>query len=86
MRVTSRGAAPTVGDMTNVYTWTYCDADGEPIHDLGLAGVAFPTQGEAEAWLSEEWGTLADAGVGAVILNNGAEVVYGPMSLSPAAE
>ena len=40
--------------MTNVYTWIYCDADGEPIHDLGLTGVAFPTQDEAEAWLSEE--------------------------------
>lgn len=68
--------------MTSVYTWTYCDAAGEPIHDLGLAGTAFPTQAEAEAWLSEEWAVLADAGVGAVTLNRGEEVVYGPMSLS----
>lgn len=72
--------------MTNVYTWSYCDAAGEPIHDLGLAGAAFPTQGEAEAWLSEEWAMLADAGVDSVVLMNGAETVYGPMSLSPAAE
>lgn len=69
--------------MTNVYTWIYCDANGESIHDLGLTGVAFPTQDEAEAWLSEEWATLADAGVGSVILKNNAETVYGPMSLSP---
>ena len=71
--------------MTDVYTWTYCDAEGQPIHDLGLTGSAFPTQGEAEAWLSEEWPVLADAGVGSVTLMNGEEVVYGPMSLSPGA-
>ncbi|MDQ3383148.1 MAG: hypothetical protein M3519_05095 [Actinomycetota bacterium] len=70
--------------MTDVYTWTYCDASGEPYQDLGLSGSAFPSQGEAEAWLSEEWTTLADAGVASVTLMNGDEAVYGPMSLSSA--
>lgn len=70
--------------MTDVYTWTYCDAEGEPYQDLGLSGVAFPSQAEAEAWLAEEWAALADAGVASVTLMNGDEVAYGPMSLSPA--
>lgn len=69
--------------MSDQYTWTYGRPDGE-ITDLGLAAVQFPSQAEAEAWLSEEWMTLADAGVQEVTLNRGEEVVYGPMSLSPA--
>lgn len=69
--------------MSRVFTWTYCDANGQPIPDLGLSGTAFPTRAEAEAWLAEEWGTLADAGVGSVSLMDRDEVVYGPMSLSP---
>lgn len=72
--------------MTDVFTWTYCDAQGQPYQDLGLSGVAFPTQAEAEAWLAEEWSKLANAGVASVILKNNDETVYGPMSLSPAAE
>lgn len=67
--------------MSAAYTWQFCDNDGRAIPDLGLAGVAFPTQAEAEAWLGEEWPTLADAGVGAVVLMVGDGVVYGPMSL-----
>ena len=46
--------------------------------------LIFPTQAEAEAWLSEEWTTLADAGVEQVTLMRGEVEVYGPMSLSPA--
>lgn len=69
--------------MTHVYTWTYCDTAGEPLPNLGLTGAAFPTQGEAEAWLSQEWPALADAGVGSVTLLDGDRVVYGPMSLTP---
>lgn len=70
--------------MSDVFTWQYGDAQGNPIPDLGLTGVAFPSQAEAEAWLSEEWHTLADAGVKSVTLLNGDHEVYGPMSLSPA--
>ena len=71
--------------MSGVFSWTYCDADGAPIPDLGLSGAAFPTRSEAEAWLAEEWSTLADAGVGSVSLMDRDEVVYGPMSLSDGA-
>lgn len=69
--------------MSHVYTWTYGDAEGQPYHDIGLTGSAFPDQAEAEAWLSEEWQTLADAGVASVTLMDGYHIVYGPMSLSP---
>ena len=75
--------APRVAGMSDSYTWTYGRPDGE-ITDLGLTAVQFPTQAEAEAWLSEEWTTLADAGVTEVTLHRDDEVVYGPMSLSPA--
>lgn len=70
--------------MSESYTWTYEDAEGAPMGELGMASVVFPTQADAEAWLSGEWGTLADAGVQAVTLRRGDEVVYGPMSLSAA--
>lgn len=69
--------------MSDRYSWTYDRGDGQT-EDLGLAAVEFPTQAEAEAWLSEEWTILADAGVKEVTLRTGDQVVYGPMSLSPA--
>lgn len=70
--------------MTDGFTWLFQASDGTPMTDLGLASTAFPTQADAEAWLSDEWPTLADAGVQAVTLRNGEDDVYGPMSLSPA--
>ena len=41
----------------------------------------FPSQGEAETWLGEEYPDLLDAGVRAVSLYEGDRLVYGPMSL-----
>ncbi|QFG68228.1 hypothetical protein [Ornithinimicrobium pratense] len=70
--------------MSENYTWSYGRADGTEVTDLGLASTTFPTQADAEAWLSQEWATLADAGVASVTLQRDDEVVYGPMSLSPA--
>lgn len=70
--------------MSDVFTWRYGDETGATIPDLGLTGVAFPSQADAEGWLSDEWHTLADAGVKSVTLLNGDHEVYGPMSLSPA--
>lgn len=70
--------------MSDRYTWSYSRTDGSQVPDLGLSAVEFPTQPEAEAWLSEEWTTLADAGVEQVTLMRGEVEVYGPMSLSPA--
>jgi hypothetical protein len=71
------------GGMDTAYSWTCTDAHGEPMTDSALGGRGFPDQAEAEAWLTEEWQTLADAGVVEVTLRYGDEVVYGPMSLAP---
>lgn len=64
------------------YHWRCVGADHEPV---GSEPVAFPTQGDAEAWLSESWAELADNGVVAVSLMHFEDVVYGPMSLEPPA-
>jgi hypothetical protein len=50
---------------------------------VGISALTFPSQAEAETWMSEQWPTLADAGVDAVTLHRETDVVYGPMSLSP---
>ena len=48
------------------------------------AGSAdFPSQGDAEAWLSEGWSVLREDGVRAVTLLEDDREVYGPMSLDP---
>lgn len=69
------------------WTWVYLDADGtEPDIEIGPAGAEaeFPTQGDAESWLGENWRELAAAGVAAVTLLDSGREVYGPMSLEPA--
>lgn len=69
--------------MSESWTWTYVDAAGVERPEAGT-GVSFPSQVEAEAYLSESWAELADAGVRAVTLRCEGEVVYGPMSLEGA--
>lgn len=68
----------------NTYTWRSEDAAGNPVEVDVVPRTGFPTQAEAEAWLSESWADLADAGVAQVSLLDGDRVVYGPMSLSGA--
>ena len=48
--------------------------------DAGLAQW-FPTQADAEAWLTGTYEELAEAGVSEVTLLEDDHVVYGPMSL-----
>ena len=69
--------------MSTSHSWQFLDASGQTVQNVGLGGLTFPSQGEAEAWMSEQWPVLAAAGVEAVTLLRDAEVVYGPMSLSP---
>ncbi len=64
------------------YHWRALGADHEPV--AGAPSPTFPTQGDAEAWLSDTWADLADAGVASVTLLCFDDVVYGPMSLDPA--
>ena len=53
----------------------------EHLGEIG-AGQQFESQEEAEAWLSETWPELQDAGVDEVTLMQDEDVVYGPMGLS----
>lgn len=73
--------------MSNdAYTWSYLDADGRPTTSEALPALTFPSQGEAEAWFAQEWEDVRAAGVDAVTLRRGEDVVYGPMSLQAMGE
>lgn len=61
------------------FTWTSPQA-AEAELDTGL-GQEFPTQADAEAWLTASYEELVDAGLDEVTLLEGDRVVYGPMSL-----
>ena len=64
------------------YRWATSPELPEAVaRDLAV-GEGFPDQARAEAWLTEHYLELADAGVHAVLLVEGDRVVYGPMSLS----
>lgn len=58
------------------YRWQYDDATGQ-----SRTGPQFDTQSDAEQWLSDCWPDLLDEGVQEVTLFEGANEVYGPMSL-----
>lgn len=75
--------------MTASWTWTCLDAEGSPVTTPEAAGFSvspgdFPSQGDAETWLGEQWRELADGGVESVSLHRDGELVYGPMSLRSA--
>lgn len=74
--------------MNETYSWRLEPGPGTPDTTAGQDGsgqdwatTTFPTQADAEAWLSQEWPQLLEAGVHAVTLVRDEEVVYGPMSL-----
>ncbi len=70
--------------MSDAWTWTYLDADGNPMSGEGLVSTAFPSQSDAENWFGETWHDLAAKGVDAVSLHREGTLVYGPMALQPA--
>lgn len=64
--------------------WRLEDSSGQEVEVAGeLAGQRFPSQGDAESWVGETFGALAEEGVDAVVLFEGERRVYGPMSLHP---
>lgn len=73
-----------VSSMTDEWTWTYLDADGQPMSGETLVLSGFPSQSDAESWLGEQWRALAAVGVDSVTLAHEGSVVYGPMSLRAA--
>lgn len=71
--------------MAAAYDWLSLDDAGREMTEAPARVTStFFTQADAEAWLAQEWETLADAGVAAVTLRRDGVVVYGPMSLDPA--
>lgn len=68
--------------MASSFTWcTEPLLDEEAAAELGVT-TRFPSQQAAEAWFTEHWADLDDAGVEAVTLLDGDVVVYGPMPLT----
>ena len=68
------------------YSWVFKQSrvtvkGAEHLGELG-AGQQFESQEEAEAWLSETWPELQEAGIDEVTLMEDDDVVYGPMGLS----
>lgn len=70
--------------MSESWTWTYLDADGQEMSGEGLTTTKFPTQSDAESWFGESWHELSEAGVDAVNLHRDGDLVYGPMNLQAA--
>ena len=70
--------------MSDAWTWTYVDAEGNAMAADGLVTTAFPSQSDAENWFGESWHDLTDLGVDAVNLFHEGALVYGPMSLRAA--
>ncbi len=68
------------------WNWQYFDNDGAIIDTPVEPCVTstFPSQIDAEAYVSDTWPQLRSAGISAVTLLDGDRVVYGPMSLDPA--
>lgn len=69
------------------WTWRYEKSDGAVVSSTvsGTGGQEsiFPSQGDAESWLGENWRELLDNGVDQVTLFDDARKEYGPMSLHP---
>lgn len=70
--------------MTDAWTWTFLDAEGNEMSGEGLVTTEFPSQSDAENWFGETWHELAESGVDAVNLMRDGDKVYGPMSLQAA--
>lgn len=60
------------------FRWRYLDAAGEPVDG---PDETFDDQGQAEQWFGDVWEELRIDGVDAVVLLDGDDEVYGPMSL-----
>lgn len=67
--------------MADNWTWRLETADGTVL--ASPQSPSFPTQGDAESWIGEQWRELLDAGVEQVSLLEAERVAYGPMGLRP---
>ena len=55
--------APSYGWSMSSFTWSFEDADGQPVDAAGVGQPAkgFATQADAEAWVGETWRDLLAA-------------------------
>ena len=63
------------------WRWRLLDASGAEVDAPEDLVQTFASQSDAESWLGEFFGDLADAGVDQVVLLEADREVYGPMSL-----
>lgn len=68
--------------MSEQFHWRFEGADGATPSSGPERSVPFPTQADAEAWFTESWQDLLDAGVVQVTLVREGADVYGPMPLT----
>lgn len=66
------------------FVWRYEDTAGGA-QETATAPEEFSTQSDAESWIGENWQELLAADVDQVTLLEDDSVIYGPMSLHPAA-
>ncbi|MCF3963861.1 hypothetical protein L1885_19780 [Streptomyces fuscigenes] len=62
------------------WTWRFEKADGTEVVPA-VRAEEFPTQGDAESWIGEEWKALLEGGADQAVLFEDDAKVYGPMSL-----
>ena len=78
----ARSSANPHSPHDETWWWRWEDEAGRPI--IQEPRREFPSRADAESWLGEAFGDLADDGVAAVTLFQDEREVYGPMSLSEA--
>lgn len=69
---TSNDETPDAGS----WTWR-CQPEA-----TGASSPGFATREAAEAWMSDRWSDLLEAGVAQVTLMDGGREIYGPMPLT----
>jgi hypothetical protein len=62
------------------WTWRFEKADGTEVPPA-VQPEEFTTQGDAESWVGEVWKDLLEGGADQVVLFEGDQKIYGPMSL-----
>lgn len=62
------------------WMWRFEKADGTEV-EPAVRPEEFTTQGDAESWVGEVWKELLEGGADQVVLFEGDQKVYGPMSL-----
>lgn len=62
------------------WMWRFEKADGTEV-EPAVQPEEFTTQGDAESWIGEVWKDLLEGGADQVVLFEGDQKVYGPMSL-----